>query len=162
MAWVRPKHPKRKPKQIEIDPTETLRGALSYLSCTPNRSVSSPIHGSRFLKEQINTYEPPEKPSEHHRRDDDADQRMTDHDEEDYDRVEQHVPSRHRGNYERTEQRRRDEYRRDYSPEPIKPRPRFLSSDVQSRPYRQQMSRDTRRTMSSVWSSAATPLPGLS
>ena len=162
MAWVRPKHPKRKPKQIEIDPTETLRGALTYFSCTPNRSVSSPIQTSRFLKEQIHVYEPSKKPSKHHRMDEDTDQHMTYHEEEDYDRVEQHATNYPRGDHVRTEQRKRDDYERDFSPEPIMPRPRYTSSDLQSRPYRQQMSRDTRRTMSSKWSSAATPLPGLS
>ena len=146
MAWVRPKHPKRK---VEVDPTEALRPVLEYFSCSrPNASNSNNKELIRFAKKplllrdshearpQKHHYEELEHlqglehhaRSEHHPRSDHHPSsvhhpRPEQHQQaEHHPRADHHVEDFDRGGYqERASQRSTSHYTREYSPPPPPP-----------------------------------------
>lgn len=144
MAWVRPKHPKRK---VEVDPTEALRPVLEYFSCSrPNASNSNNkelvripkkpllLHDSFEPRPQKNHYEEFEQHQEpdHHHQIPEYHPRSEHHPRsahhprpEHHQRVEHHPRTNHhaedydRGGYhERASQRSTSHYTREYSPPP--------------------------------------------
>ena len=186
MAWVRPKHPKRKEP---VDPTESLRPILEYFSCSrPNAPNSNSRELVRIPKKPLllhDTYESrPQKhhyeESEHHQRPDHHHQRPAsqpsaehhpggDHHTVDDDRADYYERSSQRSS-QRTSQRRSQRttshYTREISPPP--PPPPLSSYRSTARPgahlrlmpSRHHIAADTytSRRPTSRWASATTPL----
>lgn len=179
MAWVRPKHPKRKEK--DIDPTEALRPILEYFSCSrPSASNANNkelvifqkkpllLHDANERRPQKRHYEELEhhqRPryhhdgaehhqiTEHHRRlghHQEADHHAVDDDRADY--------------FERASQRMASRYTREISPPPP-PLPSYRSNarpgaHLRLMPSRHHVAAETYipRRPASRWSSATTPL----
>ncbi|CAF9941683.1 hypothetical protein IMSHALPRED_002845 [Imshaugia aleurites] len=174
MAWVRPKHPKRK---VEVDPTESLRPVLEFFSCTrPSASNSNNRQLARIPKKPLlllDSYEPrPLKHNseelDHHRGQDDHHQKEDHHPPpEHHQRPDHHSVDYDRASYhERPSQRSTSHYTRETSPPP--PPPPLPSYKFKARPgahLRLMPSRHhlaaenySSRMSTSRWASATTPL----
>lgn len=186
MAWVRPKHPKRKEK--DIDPTEAIRPILEYFSCSrPSSSNASNkelvvfqkkpllLHDTNDRRPQKRHYEEPE----HHQRPDHHHQRLGYHQEraehhqitEHHRRLRNHQEADHhtadddRADYlERASQRMASHYTGEVSPPPLS-LPSYRSNarpgaHLRLMPSRQHIAADTYnpRRPASRWTSATTPL----
>lgn len=186
MAWVRPKHPKR--KQVDVDPTEALRPVLEYFSCSrPSASNSNNKQLMRVPKKplvlddsyerrlQKRHYEEPEhhqRPEHHHQRPDHHHQRAEHHQRtEHHRRLNHHQEADHyavdddRADYDgRASQRTTSRYTRDVSPPPpLLPSYRSNArpgAHLRLMPSRHHVVADayTSRRPASRWSSATTPL----
>lgn len=180
MAWVRPKHPKRKEP---VDPTESLRPVLEYFSCSrPSASNSNNKELSRIPKKLLllhDSYEP--TPQKHHYEESEHRQRPDHHHQrpapppsaEHHPRVEHHQRADHHAidddradYYERRSQRTASHYTREISPPPpplssYRPNAR-PGAHLRLTPSRHHIAADTYtytpRRPASRWSSATTPL----
>lgn len=176
MAWVRPKHPKRK---VELDPTESLRPVLEYFSCSrPSASNSTNKELLRTPKKPLllhDSYEPrpqrdPYEEPEHHPRPDHRHQRAEHHPRAEHrQRADHHTLDYDRADYhERSNQRSTSHYTRETSPLPPPPPPPLTSYNLKVRPgahlrpmpSRRHVAADTytSRRPASRWASATTPL----
>lgn len=181
-AWVREK---KKTRQAPADPTENLRGALHYFSCTPNYHSSS-TNREKVLQHQLQLYKSLEElpkstkqrrvtapahtnhnPSVHHRGE--ADERRGPErprpyreefpGEEEYDEIEVYEPIDHRPRHRPP----RYQYERDVPAEPPRAvRARPSSPALRPRTSRQHVPASAPRTVSSRWASATASLPSLS
>lgn len=151
MAWVRPKHPKRKEP---VDPTDSLVPILQFFSGRPQRSTPKTVFRPRLLES------PPPPPDLHKERSSRDHYEAPEHhtQREDY-----HDSVRVRPDYhERVTQRAMSQYTRDTSPprsppRPIRSKPRAPAIN-RHMPARQSFMADTSRVASSTWLSATTPL----
>ena len=186
MAWVRPKHPKRK---VEVDPADALRPVLEYFSCTrPIGSNSNNKQASKIPKKPLlllDYYEPrPPKrqheeseyqltPDRHHQRSQYHPQSEHRPPTERHFRAEPHtviydrLDSRGERSQRSTSHYTRDtRYTRDISPPPapppltsynLKARPGARLRPVSSR-HRNAADTYASRRPASSWASATTPL----
>ena len=186
MAWVRPKHPKRK---VEVDPVDALRPVLEYFSCTrPTGSSPNNKQVSRIPKKPLlllDSYDsrPPKQQDEeleYHQTPDHHRQRSQYHPQSEHrPQTERHLRAEpHTVVYDRLDSRgersqrstshytRDTRYTRDISPPP--PPPPLTSYNLKARPgahlrlmpSRHRTAADTysSRRPASSWASATTPL----
>ena len=180
MAWVRPKHPKRK---VEVDPTDALRPVLEYFSCSrPTGSNSNNKEVSRTPKKPLlllDSYDsrPPKRQYEeleYHQTPDHYHQRSQYHPQSEHRPNTEHYlrAEPHTVDYDRLDsrggrsQRSTSRYTRDISPPP--PPPPLTSYNLKARPgahlrlmpSRHRTAADTysSRRPPSSWASATTPL----
>ena len=180
MAWVRPKHPKPK---VEVDPTDSLRPLLEYLSCKPSAPNPNNKQLVRIPKKQLQLHDSYEaRPSEHHH-EEELEHRQHPHHHhqrpehhprseqhhrmEHHPRADQHAVDYDRASYhERASQRSASHYTREPSPPPPPPPPSSYRSNARPgahlrlMPSRHNLAADTYipRRPASRWASATTPL----
>ena len=183
MAWVRPKHPKRK---APVDPTESLRPVLEYFSCRPTPPSTNSKELARIPKKQLLLHDsyrprpqrhqeevpehyhrpdrhPPSAPSEYHPR---AEHHERIHHHHHHERADHHTFNQSSASYhDRASQRSTSHYTREPSPPPPPPLPSYRSNarpgaHLRLMPSRHRPAADTYipRRPASSWASATTPL----